>query len=345
MKILITTPKLNKLAGVSSHFKGLKPFFSKDVFYFCIGAPKWRTIFAIYYVARFVITILFKRPEIIMVNPSMAKTAIRRDLRYLKIARRMGCKTAAMFHGFHTIEVEKKKKKIVEELNYCSVIFVLAMDFKKILLEWGVKVPIELTTTKVDDTLVSNYDAECPIGKIRRILFLSRITQQKGIYVALNVFKLLSNKYPQLEYVVVGDGSDLEKAKKYVVERSILNVTFKGGLSGPELSKAFQDANCYLFTSYHEGMPTSVLEAMAFGLPVITRPVGGLVDFFVNGKMGFFVDSDQEEDYIPCFEKLLSNENLTKEISIYNTKYAKDHFLASKIAPWMENVIQTYCDC
>lgn len=46
MKILITTPPLQILAGVSSHYNGLKSYFSDGVMYFSIGYPKWRTIFS-----------------------------------------------------------------------------------------------------------------------------------------------------------------------------------------------------------------------------------------------------------------------------------------------------------
>ena len=44
-------------------------------------------------------------------------------------------------------------------------------------------------------------------------------------------------------------------------------------------------------------MPTVVLEAMAFGLPILTRNVGGLVDFFKNDKMGFITDSLEPKDF------------------------------------------------
>ena len=77
---------------------------------------------------------------------------------------------------------------------------------------------------------------------------------------------------------------------------------------------------------------------MAFGLPVVTRPVGGLVDFFENGKMGEMVDSFEAEDFVPMVGKYLNDKELTKHTSAYNHEYAKKYFLASQVASRMEKI-------
>ena len=110
------------------------------------------------------------------------------------------------------------------------------------------------------------------------------------------------------------------------------------------MKEAFRKGDLYLFPSFHEGMPTSVLEAMAFGIPVITRPVGGLVDFFENEKMGKMVDSIKPSDFTEAIESLLTNVNLVKQISLYNYQYAQKHFLASRIALDMENKLKAVLD-
>lgn len=340
MKILINTPLLNKLAGVSSHFRGLQPYWSKDVDYFFIGAPKWRTYFFPYFIIKFVIKILTYRPNIILLNPSMSKNAIVRDLIYMKIALLFGCKIGIMFHGFHVDEVKGLEHSIAKKLNDSSVIFVLANEFKQILLSWGVTTPIYTTTTQVSDNLIKDFSISNRNGKVKNILYLARVTKAKGIFVALEVFKILSEKYPHLHYIVVGKGKDLDEAIRYSEEFNIPNITFTGGLSGNDLIEEYKKADLYLFTSYHEGMPTSVLEAMAFGLPIITRPVGGLIDFFEDDKMGYIIDSEKGQDYLIAFDNLINNSEKTRLISIYNHNYAKKHFLASTIAPVIENYLK-----
>lgn len=346
MKILINTPHFKFCGGVANHFMGLEHFWTENVKYNFVGKrfrnTPWLTYMILPYdILKFLFRLLFFRPDMVMVNPSMAPKAVKRDFFYMKIARFFGFKCAVMFHGFHTESVMDIKPYIVEQLNKTALIFVLAREFKSILEEWGVTAPIELTTTKVDDRLLDGFSLEERQGKVENILFLARVTKPKGIMLSLDVFKALSKRYPELRYTVVGDGVDLDEAKAYVKEQTIPNVTFTGALSGERLTDEFKRADLYLFTSYHEGMPTSVLEAMAFGLPVVTHPVGGMVDFF-DENMGFAVDTFEAADFVPPIVELIGNQEKTKQISEYNYHYAHDHFLASMVAKRMENIFRRY---
>ena len=105
-----------------------------------------------------------------------------------------------------------------------------------------------------------------------------------------------------------------------------------------EKRKVFDASDVYLFPSHEEGMPISVLEAMAFGLPIVTRPVGALKDFFEDGKHGFITESRSPEILASLLEKLISNKKLRHDISNYNFHYARTRFLASKVSKRLENI-------
>lgn len=327
------------MGGVSSHYSGLQPFWSKDVKYFFIGPPKWRTIFLLFYLAKYINCIITYKPDIILLNPSMAKKAIFRDSLYLKIGKLLKCKIAIMFHGFHIESIKGKETQIAKLLNSCEIIFVLANKFKDVLVSWGVKTPIVTTTTQVNDKMIEHFNINSRKGEIKNILYLARVTKAKGIFVALDIFKKLSEKYPQLNYFIVGNGDDLDNAIVYANKLNIPQIQFTGGLKGKDVVEAYKNADLYLFTSYHEGMPTSVLEAMAFGLPIITRPVGGLVDFFEEEKMGYLINSDKAQDFIKAFDILIKDKETVSRISTHNHKYATERFLASKVAPKMEQYL------
>jgi glycosyltransferase involved in cell wall biosynthesis len=139
---------------------------------------------------------------------------------------------------------------------------------------------------------------------------------------------------------VAGNGSALKQAVEFAHKHEIQNVEFLGTLSGEDLISAFKESDIYILPTWGEGMPASVLEAMAFGLPVITRPVGGIVDFFETPQMGYLVGSKSVNDFYDAIFQLLSDKDRLAEISRYNHHYALRNFAASKVAGNVESVLR-----
>ncbi|MBD3589179.1 glycosyltransferase family 4 protein [Bacteroides sp. GM023] len=346
MRILVNTPRLIPQGGVANHYLGLQDYWTEQVCYNPIGKKGSKSGTGIYRLPLNILVFIFKifkyRPDVVLLNPSLSKSAVIRDMIFLSITKLMGCRVVVFFHGFDKSEISKMNtKSLARRLNRCKCIFVLAKEFANILKSWGVTVPIELTTTKVDDKLIESFDIRSRIGEIETILFLARITEEKGVFIALDAFQKLKVKYPQLKMRVVGDGPALEKAKRRCLSIGIDDVTFLGALSGNRLVEEYKHSDLYLFPTFHsEGMPTSVLEAMAFGLPVVTRPVGGVCDFFRNGDMGMLVDSLNPEDFAAAVEYIMEDKKRIEKMSHINYEYAINHFLASRVAKQIENILR-----
>jgi len=346
MKILINIPSLKFMGGVASHYIGLKPYWNENIIYNTVGKRGKKDSNGKYYlpwdIIKFISKIIFYHPDAIMLNPSFRKTSIIRDMIFLFISSTMKQKTFLFFHGWdNNYAKQPDKKRLIKTLNRAEGIFVLAGEFKEQLLKMGIKVPIFPATTIVNDKLTKDFKIEKRNGQINTLLFLSRIEIEKGIIIALDTFKILKQKYPSLKFKITGKGKTLSKSKEYVKNNNIKDVEFTGELLGEDLIKAFRSGNIYIFPSYAEGMPTSVLEAMAFGLPVITRRVGGLSDFFENDKMGYITESFNPKDFALEIEKLIKSPEKCEEISRYNYQYAQKHFMASKVAKYIETTIKT----
>lgn len=348
MKILINVPDIKHInGGVTNHYRGLMPYWTENVHYNYIGKRREGgngKYWLLYDIIKFVFRILLWRPDVILLNPSLNKSAVIRDSIFFKIAIVLRVKVSVMFHGWSYDYAEKiNKEKFCCLFNHAKCIFVLARDFKEQLLSWGINIPIILTTTKVDDRMILDYDVKKRFGDVTNFLFLGRIVVEKGIYETLDTFRKIVATYPNSRLKVVGDGSDFEYMNEYVKAHKIPNVDIAGNLNGRKLIDAFKESDFYIFPTAHaEGMPTSLLEAMAFGLPVLTRPVGGIKDFFENGKMGIITESKDPDEYYKFICDMISNKQKVLEISRYNHQYAIDHFLASSVARRMENTLRKY---
>lgn len=348
MKILINTPRLTLLGGVANHYLGLRDYWTQNVLYNEIGrrsnkrgSGKYRLPLDLY---AFIRKIIFFNPNIILLNPSLSRSAVVRDLIFLRVAKFLGKKVAVFFHGFDlNCQKDIDINRLANQLNKAECIFVLANDFANILKSWGVKSPIHISSTKVCDSLVESFNVDKRNGKVKNILFLARITENKGIYIALKTFKILQESFEDLTFTVVGDGPALQEAKEFCVANKIENINFTGVLHGISVAAAYEQADLYLFPTYHaEGLPTSLLEAMAFGLPVISRPVGGVCDFFECGKMGQLVMSLSPMDFANAIIPYIQNGQMTLETSIYNFNYAKHRFMASMVAKELEETLMKY---
>ena len=347
MKILINTPKLNRLGGVAKHYLGLKDYWSENVKYNTVGRRSSKKYSGYVWMPVDIFKYIFKlfvfRPDIVMLNPSLGESALKRDFVFLRIAKSFGIQVVIFIHGFDWKYAKNINETwFSENLNQSCLIFVLAEAFKEQLRRWGVTVPISLATTKVNDKMLENYDPVTQrTGKVSNILFLARVEKAKGVFIAIDSFIILKKKYQYLTLTIVGDGRDLENAKEYIKMNNIHDVIFTGRLDGQAVAEAYINADLYSSASYYgEGMPTAVLEAMAFGLPVFTRNVGGLVDFFENGKMGYITDSLDPMDFANAMIPYIEDVEFTRKVSIYNAEYAKKHFMASSVARYIEKTIK-----
>ncbi len=355
-KILILVPGINARGGITNYYQVLKNQFSYSVEYFTRGARKWpirkgwlnETIRAVKDVIRFFLLLKTGNYSLIQTNTSLGNLALIRDGIFILAAMPFKVKIVVFFRGldvnFQRI-IEKKYLGLFKQLFFlsdCSI--VLSSQFRNKLLLWGYRKPIYLETTVVDENLIKTIDQKFVVEKYTSIqnrinlLFLARIEIAKGIYETIATYILLKKKYPQIELSIAGDGYELDNVKNYVKKKSIADVNFHGFVYGIKKAQLYKDAHIYIFPSYREGMPNSLLEAMAFGLPIITRPVGGIVDIFKNGINGFICETKDPVDFAQNIEKLLENKNLMQEIATKNFRYAKEKFFPTKVVARLENI-------
>lgn len=344
VKILINTPDTSQLGGVASHYNGLFKHWNSSVKYNFISGRNGFPGFILlpYDLLDFFLRLLFGKYDVVILNPSLRNKALKRDALFLLLASFFNVKKIVFFHGWSdnlSSQIDENPVWFYKAYSKADCFFVLSQRFKLKLNQWGIDKPVYLTSTKVDTTLLE-YNSIKKKTDFFTVLFLSRVEEYKGIFIVLDTFKLLKKKFPTLKLVIAGDGSSLKSCRHKVQVENILDVTFLGAINGKEIADVYTNADLYILPSYSEGMPTSMLEAMAFGLPIITTPVGGIPDFF-DTNMGALVDSREPLDFFIAIKKYLDTPDEMKRISNFNKEYAQSHFLASAVALDIEKKLES----
>ncbi|MHA1410842.1 MAG: glycosyltransferase family 4 protein, partial [Candidatus Odinarchaeia archaeon] len=335
MRVLITHPDFKDRGGVSNLYKRLQNKFNIPILHFVVGKrPREKFFFSrlyrmFYDYYKFMLCIKMENIDLVHLNPSLDLKSLIRDGFFFRLAKIMKRKTVVFFHGW-----QKKTETLINHnfiwmfkffFGDVEAFIVLADEFKETLKRWGISQPIYKVVNVIDEDEIEGFNIQDAIEKRQKsrkwyVLFLSRIIKNKGVYEAIMAMSQLNNKYPTIELIIAGDGEELNNVVSFVQNNKIPNVTFAGYVRGDEKRHIFENSHVFCFPTYSEGLPGSIIEAIAYGLPIITRPVGGIADIFKNGTHGFVTESLNPIIYARLIEKLFLNKELYKKISLSNYK-------------------------
>ena len=146
-------------------------------------------------------------------------------------------------------------------------------------------------------------------------VFVGRIVRDKGINELCEAFKRLSET-EAVRLILVGPYEDnldpiSERSRQIIRHNDAIESV--GGKGGDELLAYYAAADCYVFPSYREGFPNTVLEAGAMGLPSIVTDINGSREIIIQGKNGVIIPShDSESLYDAMLNMLKDSESREK---------------------------------
>jgi L-malate glycosyltransferase len=146
-----------------------------------------------------------------------------------------------------------------------------------------------------------------------RIGTVSRLVRVKDLELFLNVAKDLKPRMPNVEFSILGDGPLKEQLLRRAEELNLADiVTFLPAC--PDPFPYYRSLDAFLNTSLHEGIPLTILEAMACGLPVVAAQVGGIPEIISHGQDGLLVEGRRAEKFSRFCLDLVENQELRKRI-------------------------------
>ena len=143
-------------------------------------------------------------------------------------------------------------------------------------------------------------------------LFVGRIVRDKGINELCEAFERLNIKYPETRLLLVGwyeqELDPISDSSKMAIENN--NSIYAAGQQyGDDLLAFYAASDCFVFPSYREGFPNTVLEAGAMGLPSIVTDINGSREIIVEGENGTIVPSKNTDALFAAMERMLTDEN------------------------------------
>lgn len=158
--------------------------------------------------------------------------------------------------------------------------------------------------------------------KKQRIVAVARLTAQKNPEMLLLSFKEFYTSHPNYTLTIYGEGPYRPYIEKMVKELGLSGIVHLPG-AVKNVWDNIKDAECFLMSSFYEGMPNALLEAMCLGLPCISTKVSGAVDLINNGNNGILIDLNDKMAMSKALCEVVDNKILNKTLAVNASKLYK----------------------
>ena len=159
----------------------------------------------------------------------------------------------------------------------------------------------------------------------KNIVFSGRLVKNKGIIEFIEAAKILKKDFPKWNFIIYGakdylshDAFKLEDYKNELMNKTIIYKGFE-----KNIKKILNDTTIFCLPSYREGMPKSVLEALAAGIPCVVSDAPGCAESVKNNTTGLIFKTQDYNDLVRKLKKLIINSNLRNFMSINAKKFVK----------------------
>jgi glycosyltransferase involved in cell wall biosynthesis len=170
------------------------------------------------------------------------------------------------------------------------------------------------------------------------VLFLGHMAADKGVFDLLEAVSAVRAAVPDLRLVCAGDGDRIAVAR-YAERLGIADAVKFTGWVGPSGKRAlFESAALLAAPSYDAALPTSLLEAMAAGVPVVAAAVGGIPELIVDGVSGFLVAPGDSASLARALRKLMLERELGARIGAAARESVRLRYAPERALPRLEEI-------
>lgn len=279
--------------------------------------------------------------DIVHIHTSEPPSALRK-MAFVAIAKWMGKKVIVHFHSFSVETTVRSRYRWIYKYLFgkADEVLVLSKYWQKEVCE-----PLGLPEEKIQvlyNPCTAKVSAQT-YSMQKVILYAGTLNARKGYADMLRAFALVASRHADWELVFAGNG-EVDKAQALAEKLGISQRTkFLGWVSDGEKDKAFKEAAVFCLPSYAEGFPMAVLDAWAYGLPVITTPVGGMPDVAEDGKNCLLFEPGDVKGLAWQMEALMDSPALANSIAEASHRLATTTFSLEHIANELSSIYRKLC--
>lgn len=282
------------------------------------------------------------KSDIVHIHMASRLSSFRKGV-YVRISKFLKRKVIIHIHGaeykiFYGKECNERKKKYVRRtLQLADYVIVLSEEWKDYFqnLTDENKIIVLYNAVIIPKDFKKDYQN-------KKILFLGRIGDRKGIFDLLDVVKELALEFEDIKLYIGGDG-EIERLNNYINQNNMTNfVEYIGWTSGEKKDKFLKESSIYILPSYNEGMPMSVLEGMAYMNATISTYVGGIPKVINDHENGFLIEPGDKLKLKEVLIEIFSDNDLKKKVSVNARNTIINKFSAEKNLIDLLNIYESY---
>ena len=318
--ILYISPSTSVKGGISTVIKSyLKSDLAKNHHIFLVSShvdgSKWRKLIqAVLGLVQTVYYLIFKKIEIAHVHGSDIVSSTRKSI-YIQILRLFGRKIIYHFHGASFTEhyrsasqrTQSRMKALFEKVD---LVICLSESWRQYITDIAPRANITVVPNGIE---LPYFPYKEKNDNYVHLVFLGLIGERKGLFDLLRVVRRLLDNDLKIKLSIGGNGENDRLQATIQSLKFNDSVNFLGWISEKQRDKLLRETDIFVLPSYGEGMPMSILEAMSYGVPVVSTTVGGIPELVSDGETGFLIEPGDLDALFERLKCLIEDKELRKK--------------------------------
>lgn len=190
------------------------------------------------------------------------------------------------------------------------------------------------------NNMIPKPDLEYKLEKknVIEFLFLGEIGERKGLFDMIDV--IVSHKQDFLDKFIlyIGGNGNISKLTDLIEKEDLHQIVkFVGWVSGDKKKELLTSCDVYILPSYNEGLPISILEAMSYGMPIVSTNVGGIPEIVKDQENGFLINPGDKQDLFKRIKFIIDNPQVIDKMGQASKQIVKNYY-PENVIPKLEDI-------